>query len=238
MANALKSSLLRRWAIVLGLLGAVLAALAWALVNARELARESVAIGRMGQLSLALQIYRHKHGSFPPAVVFDNDGKPMHSWRVLLLPHLDQGERALASYDMQQPWNSARNMEWLQIDGRGYGTWYDSQSDEDLAETTKFVALTGPTTPWGKTDKSPDEWDCDPQIIVVEVPHSNIHWMEPRDIAATDAAGGLLKLLATDSVKCILSNGQVATLQRSSMVISGAEDRHLRRYLRAARVEP
>ena len=34
--------------------------------------------------------YHDEHGSFPPAYIADASGKPMHSWRVLILPYLDE----------------------------------------------------------------------------------------------------------------------------------------------------
>ena len=36
----------------------------------------------------ALQQYHDIHKSFPPAALSDRNGKPMHSWRVLILPYL------------------------------------------------------------------------------------------------------------------------------------------------------
>ena len=45
---------------------------------------------------------------FPPAVIFGPDGKPWHSWRVLILPYLEENELYNA-YDFSQPWDSPRN---------------------------------------------------------------------------------------------------------------------------------
>ena len=42
------------------------------------------------QIGVALHTYHDAYGSFPPAFVADENGKPMHSWRVLLLPFLDE----------------------------------------------------------------------------------------------------------------------------------------------------
>ena len=42
------------------------------------------------QLALAMHMYHEQHGSFPPAYVADENGTPMHSWRVLLLPYLEE----------------------------------------------------------------------------------------------------------------------------------------------------
>ena len=44
----------------------------------------------MKQIALALHHYHDAFGAFPPAYVPDEDGRPMHSWRVLILPFLEQ----------------------------------------------------------------------------------------------------------------------------------------------------
>ena len=41
------------------------------------------------QIALAIHNYHDVHGCLPPAYVPDQDGKPMHSWRVLILPYLE-----------------------------------------------------------------------------------------------------------------------------------------------------
>ena len=42
------------------------------------------------QIAAALQAYHQANGCFPPAYIADKSGKPMHSWRVLILPYLDR----------------------------------------------------------------------------------------------------------------------------------------------------
>ena len=41
------------------------------------------------QITLALESYHQTNGRFPPAYIADKNGKPMYSWRVLILPFLD-----------------------------------------------------------------------------------------------------------------------------------------------------
>jgi len=41
---------------------------------------------------LAVANYHDSHGQFPPPYIAEADGKPMHSWRVLILPYLEHGE--------------------------------------------------------------------------------------------------------------------------------------------------
>ncbi len=54
--------------------------------DAREAARQSQCAAACSQLLLALHNYHSEYNALPPAYIADSSGKPMHSWRVLLLP--------------------------------------------------------------------------------------------------------------------------------------------------------
>ena len=54
-------------------------------------ARRTECKNHLKQLALAMHNYHDKYGSFPPAYIADKNGRPMHSWRVLLLPFLEFG---------------------------------------------------------------------------------------------------------------------------------------------------
>ena len=56
--------------------------------------------------------YHGKNKHFAPAYVADENGKPMHSWRVLLLPMLEQ-QALYESYDFDEPWNGPNNSRLL-----------------------------------------------------------------------------------------------------------------------------
>lgn len=77
-------------AIVFILLAIVL--LAWVRKIAFEMANSRACINNLKQLGFALDAYHAEHGSFPPAYVADADGVPLYSWRVLLLPYLEDIE--------------------------------------------------------------------------------------------------------------------------------------------------
>src|SRR4051812_47355571 len=51
--------------------------------------RVSTCAKNLKQLGIALENYHDAYKSFPPAYVVGDNGKPMHSWRVLLLPFLE-----------------------------------------------------------------------------------------------------------------------------------------------------
>ena len=56
--------------------------------------------------------YHDTHGQFPPAVVVGPDSKTPHSWRVELLPFLDQ-DALFKEYRLNEPWDSEANKKVL-----------------------------------------------------------------------------------------------------------------------------
>ena len=57
---------------------------------------------------VALQLYEEVHGALPPAYTTDADGKPLHSWRTLILPYMEE-QKLYESIDLAKPWNDPAN---------------------------------------------------------------------------------------------------------------------------------
>ena len=54
-------------------------------------------------------VYEHEHGHLPPAVVYGQDGTPLYSWRVAILPYLE--EHAIYNeFHLDEPWDSPHNL--------------------------------------------------------------------------------------------------------------------------------
>jgi type II secretory pathway pseudopilin PulG len=75
---------------------------------AREATRRGFCRHQMQQIMQAFHAYHDKHGHFPPPFIADSSGKPMHSWRVLILPHLERSD-LYEQYDFSEPWNGPNN---------------------------------------------------------------------------------------------------------------------------------
>ena len=74
----------------------------------RESSLRMACLNNMRQMILAIHNYESANGVLPLACVTDKDGNPMHSWRVLILPFVD--ENALyAMYDFDEPWDGPNN---------------------------------------------------------------------------------------------------------------------------------
>jgi len=100
---------------------------------AREAAFRTSCKGQLKIFGLALHNYHDNYGSFPPAYLAAQDGRPMHSWRVLSLTFM--GEQALHDqYRFSEMWNSPHNStlaDGLPIGMSGIVPMYHCGSDRD-----------------------------------------------------------------------------------------------------------
>jgi hypothetical protein len=76
--------------------------------SAREAARKGACLNNLKQLGLAIHNYNDVNGHFPPAYTTDANGKPLHSWRTLLLPFMEYG-RLDEKIDFTTPWDAPSN---------------------------------------------------------------------------------------------------------------------------------
>ncbi len=143
------------------------------------------------QIGLALNAYHDQYHCFPPAYIADSDGKPMHSWRVILLPFFEEaGLKTLyEQYDFSEPWNGPHNSK-LAVEF----SIYCCPSADEAPFSTNYVAVVGEETVWPGTRGMLLGNVTDGKsktISVVEVANSGIHWMEPRDLTFAEAQRGI-----------------------------------------------
>jgi hypothetical protein len=72
-------------------------------------------MNNLRQIALAMHSYAEAHDRrLPPAAVFGKDGRPLLSWRVLLLPYLDPEQKELyGQFRLDEPWDSPHNLPLL-----------------------------------------------------------------------------------------------------------------------------
>src|SRR5262245_26969295 len=61
---------------------------------------------------MSMHNYKDKHGHLLPAVVYGHDGTPLLSWRVAILPFIDQ-EELYKQFRLDEPWDSPHNVQLL-----------------------------------------------------------------------------------------------------------------------------
>jgi prepilin-type processing-associated H-X9-DG protein len=170
------------WFVALSVLMAFLRVGWIAVEKAREAGRCSSCKGHCAQLAVALHNYHDVYGSFPPAYVADAAGNPMHSWRVLLLPFIEE-HSLYQRYNFNEPWNGPNNRLLAAEMPRTYGC--PSAHGHQPGDETNYVVVVGAGTAWpGARSVSLDQIKDkkDETLLFVEVQGSGISWMEPRDL--------------------------------------------------------
>jgi hypothetical protein len=130
------------------------------------------------------------HGSFPPAYVADKNGKPMHSWRVLILPYLDHGA-LYKLYNFSEPWDGPNNKKLLALRPNIYACPSDASATGAGSVQTSYVAPMGPNAAWsGAKPRTTADFTAgmSNSVMLVEAANSGIAWTEPRDLSLESLA--------------------------------------------------
>jgi len=165
--------------VALVLVGAV--AVVWPMVVRREHGKKIKSCSaNMARIGMALMQYHQDYGAYPPPYIRDAKGKPLLSWRVLLLPYLgDGGQKVYASLDRTKAWNHPRNRS---ITSKPFALFTCPLGQPGK---TNHMAITGRGTvfdPTRKTSKTNVKDGLARTICIVEVASSPIGWAEPVDL--------------------------------------------------------
>ena len=88
--------------------GVLVALLLPAVQSAREAARRAQCVNNLKQIGLAMHNYQSANNAFPRPAITDKDGKPLLSWRVAILPYIEQQE-LYNKFKLDEPWDSPHN---------------------------------------------------------------------------------------------------------------------------------
>jgi hypothetical protein len=135
-------------------------------------------------IAAALQAYRQDNGRFPPAYRADEHGKPLHSWRTLLLPYLDSAP-LFNALDFTEAWDGPKNANVSAAFVSIYSCPSDLASGASGAARTSYVAVVGPNAAWAgekPRERSGFAGEAGNTIMIVEVVNSGISWAEPRHL--------------------------------------------------------
>jgi prepilin-type processing-associated H-X9-DG protein len=161
--------------------GVLIALLLPAVQAAREASRRMACANNLKQIGLALHNYHDTYKTFPPAYIADADGKPMHSWRVLILPFIESSH-VYQQYDFNEPWNGPNNSQLAHM----MPAVYRCPTDPVITtNTTAYLAISGKGSVFndGQGSSIMNITDgASNTILVTEVAGSTVHWMEPRDL--------------------------------------------------------
>jgi hypothetical protein len=171
------------------------------------------------QLAIAMHNYNATFGHMPPAVVYSKDGKtPLYSWRVELLPFLEEGD-LYALFHRDEPWNSEHNLALLMKMPKIYASPKKIEGQEEF--TTFYQVFVGPQ------NEAPFEGNRQPKMpasfadgtgntfLIVEA-GDPVLWTKPDDIPYS-SKGPLPKLggIFKEGFNAALANGSVRFVKRA-----------------------
>jgi prepilin-type processing-associated H-X9-DG protein len=114
--------------------------------TARAAARRAISVNNLKQIGLAFHNYHQvKKDRFPSAVNHGGaSGKVPYSWRVAILPYLEQQE-LYNQYNFDEPWDGPNNRKLIDKMPAVYGYPGPDGSPSSQSHTSYFV-FTGPST--------------------------------------------------------------------------------------------
>jgi len=176
--------------IIAGIVLVLLALLLPAVQQSGRSSRRLECRNKLHTIGLALHNYHDDYGCFPPAVVRSADGTPMHSWRVLLLPYVDQ-IGLHRRYRFDEPWDGPNNRQLFDERPMVYDCWSHEPDDADLAaQRTAYVAIVGDKAAWpveGSRTLDDLSETAGETLLVSEWSGEPILWSEPGDLPYEEA---------------------------------------------------
>jgi prepilin-type processing-associated H-X9-DG protein len=176
---------------------------------AREAARRAQCVNNLKQIGLAFHNYHQSYNVLPPAASTDANGRPLLSWRVAMLPYIE--EQALYDqFKLDEPWDGPNNIKLLDKMPLAYRC---ASSDQPGSTVTPYQVIVGQGSVFEGPKGLPFAAITDGTsntFLVVEA-KAPVEWTKPDDvdIAAVTTAlgskhpGGTNALLADGSVKFI-----------------------------------
>jgi hypothetical protein len=221
--------------LILGFLGPGLsiALLLPAVQKVREAAARMSSSNNLKQLALAMHSYHDSMITFPPGhsthLEKREGGLPEQSWRVALLPYLEE-ELLYRRYDQTQPWDSPINTGLLTPMPQVFAHPQDPEAARQ--GLTYYRVFVGPDTAFPVAGRSLQDFPDGPSntILIVEAADP-VPWTKPDELVYDPQrplpklgghfAGGFLAALADGSVRMIPLDSSESALRHAIQVNDG-----------------
>jgi hypothetical protein len=185
-----------------------------AVQKVREAAAQTQSSNNLKQIGIAMHNYHDTQGTFPPAYRAGKDGKPLLSWRVLILPYIEQQD-LYRKFHLDEPWDSAHNKKLIE---RMPAT-YRSPASHAGPGMTNYETVRGPGTafPGARGIRLIDIIDgTSNTIMVVEVSDRKaVVWTKPDDFDFNEKNPGDGLGLWPQGFLAAMCDGSARLIQRS-----------------------
>ena len=140
-------------------------------------------------LMLSMLNYESRYMRFPPAYLLDADGNPGLSWRVILLPFIEE-EALFAKFNLDEPWDSPNNIELVKQMPEIFATYSSTPTPGHTA--FKLLVDKGTAFEPGRAMGSGDIGDGSSNTVgLVEDVSNLVPWTKPEDLTVEEAVAVL-----------------------------------------------
>jgi Protein of unknown function (DUF1559) len=188
-----------------------------AVQKVRSAAARMSSLNNMKQIMLACHAYHDVYGHLPNDIT-DKNGKPLLSWRVAILPFIEQNN-LYSQFKLDEPWDSKNNKQWSQVAVKTYLS--PLAVTPNPAGLTHYQGFVGPGTMFeaGKKIKLTDVFDGTSNPIMFVETADAVEWTKPGGIPF-DPKKPLPKLPSAggnDLILAALCDGSVRTLNMKTL---------------------
>lgn len=150
----------------------------------------------LSKIGRAIYTYYEQNQEFPPAYTIDENEKPLHSWRVLILPALGEDE-LFEKIKLDEPWDSEHNKQFHSKMPEIYRCPDHYEAELGAGKTpdpglSDYALVTGKDSMFDG-EKVPTFNDNPYQRTVVFERKTPLNWMSPVDIPQEEAEKGVNK---------------------------------------------
>ena len=182
---------------------------------AREAVRRAQCSNNLKQIGLAFHNHHSVHGAFPGNIL-GKDGKPLLSWRVAILPFIEQQE-LYNEFKLDEPWDSPHNKPLMSRMPMSFRCPSSPLTDPSM---TSYLGYEGPGALLEKGRKVgvADVIDGTSNTLAVVESSKDVPWTKPEDLpfdpearpalygAGSKHPGGFNALFADGSVRFLKSS--------------------------------
>ncbi|HEX4610110.1 MAG TPA: DUF1559 domain-containing protein, partial [Urbifossiella sp.] len=194
-------------------------AAAEATVKLKAEASRAQSVNNLRQIALAMHNYESTYGSFPPAAVVDKTGRPLLSWRVLILPYVEQNV-LYGKFKLDEAWDGPTNKPLLDKMPPIYAMPTPTKAKADETHYQVFVGR-GAAFDLLRGPRIADFTDGTSNTILVATAATPVPWTKPDDMAF-DPNADMRRVIGffPDVCHAALADGSVRTLSRSTSKVT------------------
>src|SRR6266545_7955917 len=162
--------------------------------------------------------YNDTHGRLPPAVVYGADGEPLYSWRVLLLPYIEE-EALYKEFHRHEPWDSPHNLALLARMPSSYAPPRGKAYKVPASHTVVHVFVgEGAAFEGAEGKRLPDDFpDGTSNTLLLVEAGTPVPWAKPEDLPyASDRPLPELRSLFQDGFRACRADGSLRWVKKET----------------------